>query len=130
MERKEPKTQDDADDEELSDDDVIRELYDAVPVDEEEEEGEDLFGSDMEKDYEPRPELDTYGEEGMWKEGDEELIRLAPSARRKAELMMEKRDKKRKQRMYHFYNSKLKSRSDFFIRRGNHEASCITIPCR
>lgn len=59
----------------------------------EEGEGEDLFGSDMEADYEDMPELDRYDEEGLWKPEDGEVAPLSAKDRRLAERLMSRRDR-------------------------------------
>eukprot|EP00081_Caenorhabditis_elegans_P001009 NP_001022417.1 DNA helicase [Caenorhabditis elegans] len=52
---------DDADD----DVDGIDEMFNNEDEDPEDEEGENLFGDDMERDYREQPELDQYSESGM-----------------------------------------------------------------
>ena len=48
------------------DDDVIRELFEEVPeINEEEDDGEDLYGSDFEKDYQFDPAEDFYDEKDI-----------------------------------------------------------------
>lgn len=47
------------------DDDVLRELFEDAQNFEEEEEGEDLYGSDFEKDYQYDPTQDFYEEEAI-----------------------------------------------------------------
>uniref|UniRef100_A0A158R5D7 DNA replication licensing factor MCM2 n=1 Tax=Syphacia muris TaxID=451379 RepID=A0A158R5D7_9BILA len=54
------------------------------------EEGENLFGDDMERDYRPQPELDVYSGSGLDDASD--LRELSPSARRAAEREMDERD--------------------------------------
>jgi len=57
---------------------------------EEEEDGEELFGDAMERDYRPIPELDVYEDMGA---DDEDLEELSPGARAEAERVMRKRDR-------------------------------------
>ncbi|KAL3315604.1 MCM DNA helicase complex subunit [Cichlidogyrus casuarinus] len=57
-----------------------------------EEEGENLFGDNMEQDYRPIPELDLYEAEGIASE-DEEFSELSPGGRREAEAAMQRRDR-------------------------------------
>ena len=56
------------------------------------EDGEELFGDDMERDYRPIPQLDIYGESSMLDEtgsfGD-----LSPGARIAADAEMRRRDR-------------------------------------
>ncbi|XP_039627355.1 DNA replication licensing factor MCM2 [Polypterus senegalus] len=65
---------------------------DGLP-DEEEEDGEDLIGDDMERDYRAIPELDIYEAEGL--DDDEDLSELSPGARAAAEAAMRRRDQER-----------------------------------
>jgi DNA replication licensing factor MCM2 len=58
----------------------------------EEQEGEELFGDRMERDYRPIPELDIYESEGL-DEREDISDELSPTARREAELEMRKRDR-------------------------------------
>ncbi|KAI5607553.1 DNA replication licensing factor MCM2, partial [Silurus asotus] len=58
---------------------------------EEEEDGEELFGNQLEGDYRPIPELDRYEAEGL---DDEDLSELSPGARARAEAAMNDRDKR------------------------------------
>lgn len=59
-------------------------------ADEEEGEGEELFGDDMENDYRPIPQLDTYDQSLL---DDEEQSDLGVDARLEAERQMRKRDR-------------------------------------
>uniref|UniRef100_A0A668VGC8 DNA replication licensing factor MCM2 n=1 Tax=Oreochromis aureus TaxID=47969 RepID=A0A668VGC8_OREAU len=59
---------------------------------EEEEDGEDLIGDGMERDYRAIPELDQYEAEGLDLD-DEELSELSPGARAAAEEAMRRRDR-------------------------------------
>uniref|UniRef100_A0A8C4XG59 DNA replication licensing factor MCM2 n=1 Tax=Erpetoichthys calabaricus TaxID=27687 RepID=A0A8C4XG59_ERPCA len=61
--------------------------------DEEEEDGEDLIGDDMERDYRAIAELDVYEAEGL--DDDEDLSELSPGARAAAEAAMRRRDQER-----------------------------------
>ncbi|VDO10891.1 unnamed protein product, partial [Brugia timori] len=48
------------------DGDALAELFGAEEEEvQDEEEGENLFGDDMERDYRPQPELDVYSQSGM-----------------------------------------------------------------
>jgi DNA replication licensing factor MCM2 len=58
---------------------------------EEEEDGENLFGDDMERDYRPVPHLDRYDRDVLDDEGDFDL--LDEGARRDAEAEMRRRDR-------------------------------------
>ncbi|CAB3408080.1 unnamed protein product [Caenorhabditis bovis] len=75
------------DDEEL---DAIDEMFNNEVDDPEEEDGENLFGDDMERDYREQPELDVYSESGMDDASD--LGSLSIDARRAAEREMAQRD--------------------------------------
>ncbi|XP_066554425.1 DNA replication licensing factor MCM2 [Amia ocellicauda] len=57
---------------------------------EEEEDGEELIGDGMERDYRAIPELDQYEGEGL--DDDEDLSELSPGARAAAEEAMRRRD--------------------------------------
>ncbi|CAH1782811.1 unnamed protein product [Owenia fusiformis] len=57
----------------------------------EEDEGEELFGDNMERDYRAIPELDTYGQEGM--DDDPDLSDISQGDRAEAERAMRKRDR-------------------------------------
>uniref|UniRef100_A0A669B9W3 DNA replication licensing factor MCM2 n=1 Tax=Oreochromis niloticus TaxID=8128 RepID=A0A669B9W3_ORENI len=59
---------------------------------EEEEDGEELIGDGMERDYRAIPELDQYEAEGLDLD-DEELSELSPGARAAAEEAMRRRDR-------------------------------------
>ncbi|VDM38456.1 unnamed protein product [Toxocara canis] len=64
--------------------DELAELFgDEDEVQEDEEEGENLFGENMERDYRPQPELDVYSGSGLDDASD--LNELSMSARRAAE---------------------------------------------
>jgi DNA replication licensing factor MCM2 len=56
----------------------------------EEDEGEDLFGDDMERDYRPQPELDILSASGIDDRSDFDNISVG--ARRAAEREMDERD--------------------------------------
>ncbi|KJH48629.1 MCM2/3/5 family protein [Dictyocaulus viviparus] len=71
-------------------DDVIDELFNNENGDVEEEEGENLFGDDMERDYRAQPELDVYSESGMDDASDVEELSIG--ARQAAEREMAQRD--------------------------------------
>lgn len=58
--------------------------------DNEESEGEDLFGDNWEKDYQPNKELDTYSAKGL---DDSEYSALDPADRVDVEMRMRERDK-------------------------------------
>ncbi|KAG4303902.1 hypothetical protein PORY_002691 [Pneumocystis oryctolagi] len=68
-------------------DDMIDELDEAA----EEEDGEDLFGEDMERDYMPNLELDQYDIEELDDEGEYEA--MDPALRRQVEAKLRRRDK-------------------------------------
>ncbi|XP_041080079.1 DNA replication licensing factor mcm2 [Polyodon spathula] len=65
---------------------------DALP-DEEEDDGEELIGDGMERDYRAIPELDQFEAEGL--DDDEDLSELSPGARAAAEEAMKRRDRER-----------------------------------
>ena len=65
---------------------------DADRLQPEEEEGEDLFGPDMENDYKEMPHLDIYDIEGL---DEEEYSPVAPEAKAAAEAEMKRRDRER-----------------------------------
>ncbi|VDO79473.1 unnamed protein product [Soboliphyme baturini] len=73
------------------DDDVENEIFpdDEPPV--EDEEGEELFGENMERDYEHIPALDVYDPEILDDSG--EYSSLSMEARREAEKEMDRRDR-------------------------------------
>ncbi|KAF8070527.1 MCM-domain-containing protein [Lyophyllum atratum] len=73
-------------DESLDDRDAIRDVDD-----EEEEEGEDLFGNNLEEDYAPNELLDRYSDAGI--NDDDDVDDLSPEARRAAEQKMARRDR-------------------------------------
>ncbi|KAJ8371504.1 hypothetical protein AAFF_G00307830 [Aldrovandia affinis] len=66
-------------------------LGDAALPREEEEDGEELIGDGMERDYRAIPELDRYEAEGL--DEDEDLSELSPQARAAAEEAMARRDR-------------------------------------
>ncbi|PIO72210.1 MCM2/3/5 family protein [Teladorsagia circumcincta] len=70
--------------------DVIDELFNNENEDVEDEEGENLFGDDMERDYRAQPELDIYSESGMDDASD--IDELSISGRLAAEREMAQRD--------------------------------------
>ncbi|VDO97923.1 unnamed protein product [Heligmosomoides polygyrus] len=70
--------------------DVIDELFNNENEDIEDEEGENLFGDDMERDYRAQPELDIYSESGMDDASD--IDELSLSGRLAAEREMAQRD--------------------------------------
>ncbi|CAG9532155.1 unnamed protein product [Cercopithifilaria johnstoni] len=73
------------------DDDALGELFGAEEeAVQDEEEGENLFGDDMERDYRPQPELDVYSQSGM--DDASEYTELTEGARRAAEREMDERD--------------------------------------
>ncbi|KAM9324411.1 DNA replication licensing factor MCM2 [Gastrophryne carolinensis] len=61
-----------------------------LPVEEEEEDGEELIGDGMERDYRPISELDVYEAEGL---DDEDVEDLTASQREAAEQAMRMRDR-------------------------------------
>ncbi|CAJ0575998.1 unnamed protein product, partial [Mesorhabditis spiculigera] len=63
--------------------------YEDAP-DEEEDEGEDLFGDNMERFYREQPELDRLSESGL--DDDSDVDEYDPEARRRAEAEMNRRD--------------------------------------
>ncbi|NWI94511.1 MCM2 factor, partial [Pitta sordida] len=65
---------------------------------EDEEEGEDLIGEGMERDYRPIPELDVYEAEGLALD-DEDVEELTASQREAAERVMRQRDRELQQGM-------------------------------
>ncbi|TKC45754.1 hypothetical protein EI555_019721 [Monodon monoceros] len=62
------------------------------PLEEEEEDGEELFGDGMERDYRPIPEIDVYEPEGLAPD-DEDVDELTASQREAAERVMRRRDR-------------------------------------
>ncbi|EFO84311.1 hypothetical protein GCK72_003727 [Caenorhabditis remanei] len=70
--------------------DGIEEMFNNEEEDPEDEEGENLFGDDMERDYRAQPELDQYSESGMDDASD--IGSLNVDARRAAEREMAQRD--------------------------------------
>ncbi|XGW25307.1 hypothetical protein V3C99_006604 [Haemonchus contortus] len=83
-ERSEPQSQ------RYEEEDVIDELFNNENEDVEDEEGENLFGDDMERDYRAQPELDIYSESGMDDASD--IDELSISGRLAAEREMAERD--------------------------------------
>ncbi|WKY03325.1 hypothetical protein Q1695_004790 [Nippostrongylus brasiliensis] len=69
---------------------TIDELFNNENDDVDEEEGENLFGDDMERDYRAQPELDVFSESGMDDASD--LDELSISGRLAAEREMAQRD--------------------------------------
>lgn len=61
-----------------------------VRQDDEEDEGEELFGDNMENDYRPRPELDRYDRADL---DDDDFSDISESDRRAAEGEMFRRDR-------------------------------------
>ncbi|XP_074644668.1 DNA replication licensing factor mcm2-like isoform X2 [Tubulanus polymorphus] len=59
-------------------------------MEEEDEQGEDLFGDNMERDYRQIRELDTYDQDGL---DDEDYDALSDAGRRDAEAEMRQRDR-------------------------------------
>ncbi|GBE81345.1 DNA replication licensing factor mcm2 [Sparassis crispa] len=74
----------------FSDTDDSFDERDAVrEIDDEDQEGEDLFGEDLEEDYAPNQMLDTYSDAGI---NDENFDEMSVGARRAAEAKMDRRD--------------------------------------
>ncbi|KAG5683240.1 hypothetical protein PVAND_012533 [Polypedilum vanderplanki] len=67
------------------------ELLGEIETADEESEGEDLFGGDMERDYLPNPRLDNYDPELV--DDDENYSVISESERRAAEMEMNRRDR-------------------------------------
>lgn len=61
-----------------------------IRQDDEEDDGEELFGDNMENDYRPRPELDNYDAADL---DDDDLSDISQSDRRAAEIEMSRRDR-------------------------------------
>lgn len=61
-----------------------------VRQDDEEDEGEELFGDNMENDYRPRPELDNYDAADL---DDDDFSDISQGDRRAAEIEMGRRDR-------------------------------------
>ncbi|VDN00248.1 unnamed protein product, partial [Onchocerca ochengi] len=72
------------------DNDALAELYGGEEEEIQDEEGENLFGDDMERDYRPQPELDVYSQSGL--DDASEYTELTEGARRAAEREMDERD--------------------------------------
>ncbi|KAK6104412.1 MCM2/3/5 family protein [Brugia pahangi] len=73
------------------DGDALAELFGAEEEEiQDEEEGENLFGDNLERDYRPQPELDVYSQSGM--DDASEYTELTEGARRAAEREMDERD--------------------------------------
>ncbi|KAG6845873.1 MCM DNA helicase complex subunit [Tephrocybe sp. NHM501043] len=75
-------------DESIDDRDAVRDAED----EEEQEEGEDLFGNNLEEDYAPNELLDRYSDADI--NDEEELDELTPEARRAADMKMARRDRR------------------------------------
>jgi len=73
-----------------NEDDLIGGMGNAGDDDEEEGEGENLFGDDMERDYRPVPHLDTFDPDLL---DEEEYEALSEGERQAAEASMRKRDR-------------------------------------
>ncbi|BFZ61630.1 MCM DNA helicase complex subunit [Saitoella coloradoensis] len=74
---------------EVGEEDIIEDDVEDLP-DEDDEEGEDLFGVNMDRDYNQRLELDTYEvEEG----DDEDLEEMSLAERRRVEARLRQRDR-------------------------------------
>jgi DNA replication licensing factor MCM2 len=69
---------------------VAAEILEGIETADEESEGEDLFGGDMERDYLPNPRLDTYDPELL---DDENFSVMSEGERRAAEMEMNRRDR-------------------------------------
>ncbi|KAK7870011.1 hypothetical protein R5R35_011978 [Gryllus longicercus] len=69
--------------------DILGSEHSGAPVDEEEQDGEELFGDNMEADYRPMPALDRY----EMAEFDEEDYDLSQTDRMAAEMAMQRRDR-------------------------------------
>lgn len=67
------------------------ELLGEIETADEESEGEDLFGGDMERDYMPNPRLDRYDPEMV--DDEENYSVISDSERRAAEIEMNRRDR-------------------------------------
>lgn len=61
-----------------------------VRQEDEEDDGEELFGDNMENDYRPRPELDRYDEALL---DEDDYSDISDSERRAAEVEMSRRDR-------------------------------------
>ena len=72
--------------------DETEDFLDEPAPDPEPDEGEELFGDDMERDYRPIPQLDVYGESSMLDETGS-FLDLSPGARVSAEADMRRRDR-------------------------------------
>ena len=83
---------DEDEEEPMSEVDLRRHVERQRPVREEDEddEGEDLFGDNYEKDYRRNPELDVYDAKGL---DDSEYSELSVRERMEAETLMKERDK-------------------------------------
>ena len=75
--------------------DDLDEIVEEFP-DEEPDDGEDLVGDDMMKDYEPEPELDRYSDSGL--DDDEDYEELSPEARKAAEREIDARENAKRRR--------------------------------
>ncbi|KAI0958277.1 MCM DNA helicase complex subunit [Taiwanofungus camphoratus] len=74
-------------DESLDERDAVRDVDDNA----EDEDGEDLFGEELEDDYAANQMLDTYSDSGL--NDDEEIEEMSVAARRAAEAKMARRDR-------------------------------------
>ncbi|XP_018331325.1 DNA replication licensing factor Mcm2 isoform X2 [Agrilus planipennis] len=72
--------------------DILGDMSQADDAMQEEEEGEELFGDNMEADYRHIPELDTYDIDNL---DTEEYDELSPTARLAAERELQRRDRER-----------------------------------
>jgi DNA replication licensing factor MCM2 len=77
---------------EQENDDVMAELFgdERDEAEDDDEEGENLFGDDMANDYQEQPELDVLSESGLDDRSD--FTEMSPNARRAAEREMAARD--------------------------------------
>eukprot|EP00124_Ichthyophonus_hoferi_P000907 Ihof_evm16s39 gene=Ihof_evmTU16s39 len=73
----------------------MQDVVDEGDMEEEEEEGEDLFTDNMGQDYRAMPELDQYDAAGLEEEDQEDI---SAEARRAAEEEMERRERRRTRR--------------------------------
>ncbi|XP_059475525.1 DNA replication licensing factor Mcm2 [Neocloeon triangulifer] len=67
------------------------EVEDQAPVEEEDEEGEELFGENMEADYRPMPTLDRYDPNML--DDEEDYDAMSPATRAAVEQELRRRDK-------------------------------------
>ncbi|KAJ3095704.1 MCM DNA helicase complex subunit, partial [Phlyctochytrium planicorne] len=80
---------------EANEEDIIEDLPDEDALQDEDDNGIDLFGDDMERDYAERPEQDVYEAENI---DDEDYEALDPQARALAEARMRRRDREQARR--------------------------------